>query len=120
MQPLMFCCPRTGREIASGIEAQPAALTGLFSVRLRCPACGDLHECHVGEGLPPAHQIAGINPAESALAAACGTSYEVLHDLDMSDDEIAAYCHRFNNCGLTCPSIDAGRLRETCVQPCSR
>ncbi len=112
---LMFRCPRTGREIASGIEAQPEAVMRLFSLRLRCPACGDLHDCYVGERLLPAHQMAGINPVESALVAACRTSYEVLHDLDMSDDEIAVYCHRFNNCGLTRPSIDAGRLSETCV-----
>jgi hypothetical protein len=114
MQPLMFRCPRTGREIAIGIEAQPDALTTLFSLRLRCPACGDLHEWQVGEGLLPAPQIAGINPVESELIAACGTSYDILHDLDMSDDEIADYCRRFDNCGVGSPEHRCGQISEAC------
>lgn len=110
MQPLMFRCPRTGREIASGIEAQPDALMRLFSLRLCCPACGDLHECHVGAGLPPAHEVAGVNPVASAPVAMRATSHEVLRDLHMSDDEIAAYFHRFNNGKV---DLSEHRRRET-------
>ena len=110
MQPLMLRCPRTGREIASGIEAQPNALMRLFSLCLRCPACGDLHEWHVGEGLLPARPVASVNPVESELAAARRTSHEVLHDLHMSDAEIAAYFHRFNNGKV---DLSEHRRRET-------
>ena len=90
MQPLMFRCPRTGREIGSGFEAQPDALMRLFNLRLRRPACEDLHEWRVSERLLSAHKVTGVNPVESGLVPAHGTSHEVLDDLHMSDDEIAA------------------------------
>lgn len=47
MDVLVFRCPRTGREVESGIEAHPNILVRLFSVRLRCPACEELHEWRV-------------------------------------------------------------------------
>jgi len=97
MQPLKFRCPRTGREIGSGIQAEPGALMRLFSVRLRCPACEDLHEWHVSEGLLPAHKVAVIDPFTSRFTPTRATSHEVLRDLGMSDGEIAAYLHRFSD-----------------------
>jgi len=97
MQPLKFRCPRTGREIGSGIQAEPGALIRLFSLRVRCPACEDLHEWRVSEGVLPAHKVTVIDPFKSRFAPTRATSHEVLRDLGMSDGEIAAYLHRFSD-----------------------
>jgi len=97
MQPLMFRCPRTERKIVSGIQVEPNVLTRLFSLRLRCPACEDLHEWHVSEGLLRAHKVMVINPVESPFVPMRGTPHEALHDLGMSDGEIAAYFLRFKD-----------------------
>jgi hypothetical protein len=52
---LRFQCPRTSREVDSGIDTDRDTrfLTRLFSIRVRCPMCGDLHEWRVAAGRPP-------------------------------------------------------------------
>jgi hypothetical protein len=97
VQPLTFRCPRTGREFGSGIHAQPDALMRLFSLRLRCPACEDLHEWHASEGVLRAHKVRAVCPLESRLLRTGGTPHEVLHDVGMSYGEIAAYFVRFRD-----------------------
>jgi hypothetical protein len=46
MGALVFRCPRTGRDIESGIipDGDSLFLSRLFSVRVRCPLCEDLPE----------------------------------------------------------------------------
>jgi two-component sensor histidine kinase len=46
-----FLCPKTGREVDSGIRLSPG--TRLISLRVRCPICEGVHEWQV------AHQSAG-------------------------------------------------------------
>jgi two-component sensor histidine kinase len=48
MNTLRFQCPNTGREVDSGINTHRHAR--LFTVRLRCPICEDLHEWRVADG----------------------------------------------------------------------
>ena len=52
MVALFFTCPDTGRETASGIEIDGQSLSAIrmFSVRLRCQACGELHEFRIADG----------------------------------------------------------------------
>lgn len=52
MSMLRFRCPRTGREVDSGIDADSdsAFMLRLFSVRVRCPICEDLHEWRTTSG----------------------------------------------------------------------
>jgi hypothetical protein len=97
MRPLTFRCPRTDREIASGICAEPDALIRLFSLRLRCPACEDLHEWHVSEAALRIHKVAIQNPLENRLLSGRAMSSDVLHDLGLSDGEISAYFVRFSD-----------------------
>jgi hypothetical protein len=42
---LRFHCPKTGREVDSGIDTQRSA--HLISIRVRCPICKDLHDWQV-------------------------------------------------------------------------
>jgi hypothetical protein len=46
MEHLIFTCPTTGREIASGVESEIGTLLRIRQqrVRVHCPACGDCHE----------------------------------------------------------------------------
>ena len=46
MEHLIFTCPTTGREVASGVESEIGTLLRIREqrVRARCPACGDWHE----------------------------------------------------------------------------
>jgi endogenous inhibitor of DNA gyrase (YacG/DUF329 family) len=46
MEHLIFTCPTTGREVASGVESEIGTLLRIRQqhVRVRCPACGDWHE----------------------------------------------------------------------------
>lgn len=97
MQSLMFRCPRTGREIGSGIRAESSALIRLFSLRVRCPACEELHEWHVSEGLLCAHTTKATDPTKSAFIPTRATPHEVLRDLGLSDGEINTYFVRFSN-----------------------
>ena len=52
MGTLVFRCPRTGRDVESGIipDGDSLFLSRLFSVRVRCPLCEDLHEWRVIDG----------------------------------------------------------------------
>ena len=52
MSALVFTCPKTGREIESGIEIDHASLSSIrmFSIRIRCPTCAELHEFRVADG----------------------------------------------------------------------
>jgi hypothetical protein len=96
MQPLMFRCPRTGREIVSGIHAEPEAMVRLFTLRLRCPACEDLHEWHVSEGRVDIRRRTIPYTNECRFVPERETSAKILADLGMSDREIAAYFCRFS------------------------
>jgi len=44
---LRFHCPKTGRQVDSGIGTQRS--TRLISIRVRCPICEDLHEWQVAD-----------------------------------------------------------------------
>jgi hypothetical protein len=96
MQPLMFRCPRTGREIVSGLHAEHSGLMRLFTLRLRCPACEDLHEWHVNEGCIHTQTAAVKYPDEWRFVPECEVSSKILSDLGMTDREIAAYFRRFS------------------------
>lgn len=70
---LRFRCPNSAREIESDFSADAHTLSmiRLFSVRLLCPACGELHEFKMaealafpaGEGMPAQRQPADVKPA---------------------------------------------------------
>src|SRR5207244_2775574 len=50
---LTFKCPKSGRAIESGIEVSDAysmTTIRMFSVRVRCPICAELHEFRVADG----------------------------------------------------------------------
>ena len=53
MNPLSFYCPRTGREIETGIEINYRVLRTVqpVTVRLLCPSCDTVHEWKLDEGL---------------------------------------------------------------------
>jgi hypothetical protein len=68
---LRFRCPRTSREVDSGIDTDRDTrfLARLFSIRVRCPICGDLHEWRVAAGmLPWSSRCCEDEHATSALA----------------------------------------------------
>jgi hypothetical protein len=46
MEHLIFVCPRTGREVDSGVETEIGTLLRIRqqTVRAVCPACGEQHE----------------------------------------------------------------------------
>ena len=52
MPSLRFACPRSGREIDSGIYVDSTSLSEIrmFSIRLRCSACADTHEFRIIDG----------------------------------------------------------------------
>jgi predicted RNA-binding Zn-ribbon protein involved in translation (DUF1610 family) len=49
MEHLIFICPTTGREVASGVESEIGTLLRIREqhVRALCPACGGWHESRV-------------------------------------------------------------------------
>ena len=46
MEHLMFVCPRTGRQVDSGVKSEIGTLLRIRdqTVRTVCPACGEWHE----------------------------------------------------------------------------
>jgi hypothetical protein len=52
MNPVLFRCPKTLREIESGIEINVSALRNVqpVSLRLVCPFCGEPHEWKLADG----------------------------------------------------------------------
>ena len=46
MEHLIFICPSTGREVASGVESEIGTLLRIREqrVHVHCPACGHRHE----------------------------------------------------------------------------
>jgi hypothetical protein len=46
MEHLIFICPTSGREVASGVETEIGTLLRIreHRVRARCPTCDDWHE----------------------------------------------------------------------------
>jgi hypothetical protein len=46
MERLIFICPRTGRQVDSGVETEIGTLLRIKEKNLRspCPACGEWHE----------------------------------------------------------------------------
>jgi hypothetical protein len=53
MNPLSFRCPKTGREVATGIEIDYPALRHVqpVTVRLVCPFCATRHDWKLADGL---------------------------------------------------------------------
>jgi hypothetical protein len=49
MEHLIFICPRTGQRIDSGVESEIGTLLRIRdrTLRVRCHACGELHEWRV-------------------------------------------------------------------------
>ena len=54
LKALRFLCPDSGHEIESDFraDAHTLSMVRLFSVRLRCDACGTSHEFKMDEALP--------------------------------------------------------------------
>jgi hypothetical protein len=53
MNPLLFQCPKTGRQVTSGIQINFTALRDVqpVTVRLHCPFCNSSHEWKLTDGL---------------------------------------------------------------------
>ena len=53
MNPLLFQCPKTEREVTTGIDIDMAALRNVqpVTVRLFCPYCHSVHEWRLTDGL---------------------------------------------------------------------
>ncbi len=71
MDSLSFRCPKTEREVATGIAIDYAALRQVqpVTVRLLCPACGRPHLWKLADGLigrPPELDPAGVEPRSAA------------------------------------------------------
>jgi predicted RNA-binding Zn-ribbon protein involved in translation (DUF1610 family) len=49
MEHLVFVCPKSGREVDSGVETEIGTLLRIRqeNVRALCPACGEWHEWRV-------------------------------------------------------------------------
>jgi len=96
---LRFQCPKTGREVDSGIGAPRS--TRLISIRLRCPICEGLHEWQVADESLGAVVSAGhcangarsINP-QSTLQDFCGPRVEIAELREQLLDELN---HRLKN-----------------------
>ena len=73
MGPLLVTCPRTGKEISTGIETDHASLKDLWQllIRVQCSNCGEEHEIAVREayvaGVPDS--VFGAMSAGSACPA---------------------------------------------------
>jgi hypothetical protein len=52
MNPLLFHCPKTDREIETGIDINYSSLRNVqpVTIRLFCPLCEHLHEWKLSEG----------------------------------------------------------------------
>jgi len=72
MNPLSFHCPKTGREIETGIGINYSVLRNVqpVTVRLLCPLCDTVHEWKLSDGLikepvvPDAPPLAAWTPCE--------------------------------------------------------
>jgi hypothetical protein len=53
MNPLLFQCPRTERQVMTGIDINIAALRQVqpVTVRLHCPFCDNTHEWKLMDGV---------------------------------------------------------------------
>jgi hypothetical protein len=53
MNPLLFQCPKTERQVRTGIEVDIATLRNVqpVTVRLLCPFCYNTHEWKITDGL---------------------------------------------------------------------
>jgi hypothetical protein len=53
INPLLFQCPKTERQVTTGIEIDIAALRDVqpVMVRLLCPHCPNIHEWKLRDGL---------------------------------------------------------------------
>jgi hypothetical protein len=53
VNPLLFQCPKTERQVATGIEIDIAVLRNVqpVTVRLLCPYCRNAHEWKLTDGL---------------------------------------------------------------------
>jgi hypothetical protein len=52
VNPLLFRCPKTEREIDTGLDVDVGALRNVqpVTVRLLCPQCGNAHEWKLADG----------------------------------------------------------------------
>ena len=52
-------CPRTGREIPTGIETDPDSFEKIPDIpaKVRCPACGDEHEWRKSQAWLEPHDL---------------------------------------------------------------
>jgi hypothetical protein len=70
MNPLLFHCPTTGRDIQTGIDINYSSLRNVqpVTIRLLCPLCEEPHEWNLSEGwigapyLPEAPQLEAWSP----------------------------------------------------------
>jgi hypothetical protein len=53
MNPLLFQCPKTERQVMTGIEIDMATLRNVqpVTVRLRCPFCDHAHEWRLTDAM---------------------------------------------------------------------
>ena len=51
MSELLFTCPRTGRQVPTGIETDPQSLRASWkrALKIECPHCGETHEVSVSK-----------------------------------------------------------------------
>jgi hypothetical protein len=46
MGTLHFVCPKSGREVDTGVEVEPVSFASLVSEQLGCPDCLEIHQLH--------------------------------------------------------------------------
>jgi hypothetical protein len=65
MSELLFTCPRTGRQVPTGIETDPQSLRAAWkrTLRLGCPHCGETHELSVSEAYLDSALKGGTEPS---------------------------------------------------------
>jgi hypothetical protein len=67
MNPLLFQCPKTERQVTTGIEIDMATLRNIqpVTVRLLCPHCYRTHEWKLTDGLIGESRVAKVPTLEA-------------------------------------------------------
>jgi hypothetical protein len=71
MNPLLFQCPKTERQVKTGIEVDIATLLNVqpVTVRLLCPFCYHTHEWKLTDGLIGEPRTVAAPPLEPGASA---------------------------------------------------
>jgi hypothetical protein len=67
MNPLLFQCPKTERQVRTGIEIDIAMIRNVqpVTVRLRCPFCDNTHEWRLTDGMLGEPRKVTVPPLEA-------------------------------------------------------